>query len=183
MDFQLATNSPSQLATYRLEADRLVVEGDGRAEVVPFADIARINLQQTLGAYSAIIDRRSGRPVMIRSRCVLAGMKVEDRVADYGELLRQLHGACSPYHSTIAFVAGSTAKLWLSWLLLVISPGLLLLSGFAVADGRWRLWLLAVVAIGGFVAGLAGLKQGRGRPYDPKAPPATLLPREDHGSD
>ena len=174
--FQLATHSPSELALFRVEQERLVVQLASSEEAVSFSEITRINLQHTLGAYVAIVHRRTGRPLMIRSRCVMPGMKIKDRVAEYAELVRQLHLACSPYQAGIEFIGGSTAKLWLSWLLLLISPAQLLLAALAVADGRRRLLLLVPVAIGGFVAGLAGLKQGGGTPYDPKAPPTKLLP-------
>lgn len=174
--FQLATHSPSELALFRVEQERLVVQLASSEEAVSFSEITRINLQQTLGAYVAIVHRRSGRPLMIRSRCVMPGMKIEDRVAEYAELVRQLHLACAPYQAGIEFIGGSTAKLWLSWLLLLVSPALLLLALIAMADGRRRLLLLVPVAIGGFVAGVAGLKQGRGTPYDPNVPPAKLLP-------
>jgi len=176
MEYVLATSSPSQLATYRLEPDRLVIAHETREDVVPFSAITAIQLQHTLGAFIATIRRRTGRQVMIRSRCVLPGMKVEDRVAAYGELLRALHAACLPHRSTITFLGGSTAKYWLSWALLLISPCLLVLAAFAVADGLRRLWILFVIGLGGIAAGLAGLKQGRGKPYDPERPPPTLLP-------
>lgn len=172
----LATSSPSELATYRLERDRLVITHEAREDVVPFSEITAIQLQQTLGAFIATIRRRTGRPVMIRSRCVLPGMKIEDRVAAYGELLRALHAACLPHRSTITFLGGSTPKYWMSWGLLVVSPCLLVLGAFAVADGLRRLWLLFVIGLGGIAAGLAGLRQGRGKPYDPELPPPTLLP-------
>lgn len=176
MDHLLATSSPSQLASHRLERDRLVIAHDGREDSVPFSEITAIQLQHTLGAFVATIRRRTGRPVMIRSRCVLPGMKIDDRVASYGELLRGLHAACIPLESTITFTGGSTPRYWLSWGLLFISPWLLGLSVLAVTDGVRRLWVLGVIAVGGFAAGVAGLRQGRGKPYDPSAPPPALLP-------
>ena len=69
--FQLATHSPSELALFRVEQERLVVQLASSEEAVSFSEITRINLQHTLGAYVAIVHRRSGRPLMIRSRCVI----------------------------------------------------------------------------------------------------------------
>lgn len=177
MECELATDSPSRLATYRLASDRLVVlHKDRHQDEVFFADIAAINIQQTLGAYIMRITRRSHGSITVRSRCVRPS-GVEDRVEDYANLVRGLHTLCRS-HTTIDFIAGSSARFWMGWFLVVNSVLLLGITAFALADGmkgRWLSWMILSILIGS-IGGVAFIRQGRSRAYDPNAPPPNLLP-------
>ena len=179
MEYRLATQSPSALATHVLERDRLVIvhEKNDRREEVLFSDIRAITLQQTLGAYVMRMTRGSGRPIMIRSRYVARG-GFEDRLAEYAALVTRLHEAILAENPAIKFVGGSTQFYWLGWLLVALGVGFAALFVWALVAGHEAppRGLLSVVALG-LVGGVAAIRQGRATPYDPNAPPANLLPR------
>lgn len=179
MEYRLATQSPSALATHVLERDRLVIvhEKNDRREEVLFSDIRTITLQQTLGAYVLRMTRGSGRPIMIRSRYVARG-GFEDRLAEYAALVTRLHAAIQAENPAIKFVGGSTQFYWLGWLLVALAVGFAALFVGALVAGHEAppRGLLSVVALG-LVGGVAAIRQGRATPYDPNAPPAKLLPR------
>lgn len=178
MEYRLATQSPSVLATHVLERDRLVIvhEKNDRRDVL-FSDIRAITLQQTLGAYVMRLTRGSGRPIMIRSRYVARG-GFEDRLAEYATLVTRLHAAIQAENPAIKFVGGSTQFYWLGWFLVALGVGFAALFVGALVAGHEAppRGLLSVVALG-LVGGVAAIRQGRATPYDPNAPPANLLPR------
>lgn len=120
MEYWLASQSPSDLASHTLVGDRLVIvhEADGRRDELLFSDIRTMNLKHTLGAYVMRITRHSGRDIIIRSRYV-AGRRWEDRVAVYAALVTELHEAVQ-VECPIQFVGGSTPFYWIGWAILAI---------------------------------------------------------------
>ncbi|MBX3248427.1 MAG: hypothetical protein KF901_14705 [Myxococcales bacterium] len=179
MDYELAAASPSVSVRCSFEGDGVVVieERSKRRTHVPFSEIRTVRVRQTLGAYVMRIEATSTRPVTLRSRRVV-GTRVEDRVADYAAVLERLH-ALHRSHPEIRFLGGSSGLYWLGWALV---PTSLAMGGLAAwmifaGDAPLRLWVsLVVVTALGLVAGSAGIRQGRARPYDPDAPPRDLVP-------
>jgi hypothetical protein len=181
VEYRLATHSPAALANHVITHDRLVIidEAKNRRDEVLFADIRTITLQQTLGAYVTRITRGSGRPIMIRSRYVAPAFKIEDRVAEYAELVTMLHEAVVAEKLAIQFVGGSTQFYWVGWIVLTISAVFASLLVWAMLAGQTpppRLLSLCLVVSLGFIGGAAAIRQGRATPYDPRAPAAKLLP-------
>jgi hypothetical protein len=179
MEYRLAADSPSLLSSYVLEDERLVIVdvASGRRDELPFSEIRAIQLRQTLGAYVAHVSRRTGKTITIRSRYVGAG-GLEDRVAEYAELVTKLHDASRKKNPAVLFLGGSTELYWLGWLLVALGALFVAILGWAVlvrgeAPPRG---LFAVVPLG-LIAGTACVRQGRATPYDPSAPPERLLPR------
>lgn len=178
MEYWLASQSPSDLASHTLAGDRLVIvhEADGRRDELLFSDIRTINLQHTLGAYVMRITRDSGRDIIIRSRYV-AGRGWEDRVAVYAALVTELHEAVQVEDRPIQFVGGSTPFYWTGWAILAIGFAFVALFLWARLTGHAAppRSLLPVIALG-IVGGVAAIRQGRAVPYDPRAPGTRLVP-------
>ena len=150
MEYRLATQSPSALATHVLERDRLVIvhEKNDRREEVLFSDIRAITLQRTLGAYVLRMTRGAGRPIMIRSRYVARG-GFEDRLAEYAALVTRLHEAILAENPAIKFVGGSTQFYWLGWLLVALGVGFAALFVGALVAGLPRSFEAQVADLGG----------------------------------
>ena len=180
MEFELATESPSRLAMHGLQADRLVITPlKGKQEEILFADIRAISLQQTMGVYRMRITRASGGAVMVRSRYLRPGglANFDDRVDQYGALVRGLHEATKAHHDNIRFIGGSTAFYWFGWAMLPNAALLLSIALYAQADGENARWarMLFLLAPLSFVVGIAAIRQGRGKAYTPCALPAKLV--------
>jgi hypothetical protein len=180
MEYRLTTHLGSGPVEYRLEQDRLVVtrEKSGQRVDVPFSDIRSINLRQDMpGAWTARIERGAGKAITIPSRHFVGLGKFEDRGPEYVAFVRRLHEASSAANPQIHFVAGSTSLYWIGWILVVVA-GLLsaMLIGVLAVKGRappLQVVLSVPVVI---VVGVAFIRQGRGKAYDPRALPKDLLP-------
>ncbi len=179
MDFQLAADSPSTSVRCTFADEALVVaeEGRGRSIHVRFSEIRTIHLWQTLGAYVMRIEAEATRPVTLRSRRVL-GTRVEDLLDDYAAVARGLHALHRGYPE-IRFVGGSSGLYWVGWALV---PTVVVLAGLSAwmllaGDAPKLAGSLVAVCVLGLLGAVSSIRQGRARPYDPSAPPPSLIPR------
>jgi hypothetical protein len=164
--------------TYAIDDEALVIvhEKTGKRDVVPFTDIAGVNLRQELpGAWTMRVSRKRGPSITIPARHFVALGQFELRGADYRAFLDALHRACAA-NPRIRYVAGSSGLYVLGLVLLIFVAvfTVMIVHGFVVGTPP-RLRVLAVVPVGVFVAG-AFVKHGRAKSYDPIAPPAAFLP-------
>jgi hypothetical protein len=183
MEYRLTTHLGSGTVAHRLEQDRLVVtrEKSGQRVDVPFSDIRAINLRQEMpGAWTVRIERGEGKTITVPSRHFVALGQFESRGPEYVAFLRRLHELSSAKNPQIRFVAGSTVLYWVGWFLVVVTGllGVGLLVALAVGGPNTPpLRVVASVPIA-LLVGIAFIRQGRAKTYDPRALPKDLLPPE-----
>jgi hypothetical protein len=181
MEYRLTTHLGSGPVAHRLEQDRLVVtrEKSGQRVEVPFSDIRAINLRQDMpGAWTTRIERGSGKTITIPSRHFAGLGQFESRGSEYAAFVKRLHKASRAANPQIRFVAGSTSLYWVGWFLVIVTGllGVGLLVALAVGGPRTPPLRVVFAVPIALLVGVAFIRQGLAKTYDPRALPKNLLP-------
>ncbi len=147
-----------------------------RREVIPFSSIRAIHLRQEApGKFTLRVVARGAETITIPSRHMRGLAQFDERGPEYRcfalELIRASHAA-NPH---IRFIGGSS-------LLFVMGWGLLGIGALSGATATWLAltsspsWPIVLGTATVLTMGWSNVRSGRGTPFDPDAPPESLLP-------
>lgn len=92
----------------------LIIQSDGRDQIIPYANILSIRLCKSKRKYRAYIYPDGGSPIIITNLFYLLGNEYEDRSHQYATFIRILH-----FHlkdkSTAEYICGKNLKNLLIW--------------------------------------------------------------------
>lgn len=168
----------SEVASYSLADDGLVVQSGGVTKRIPYADIESVRLIsyasfESTHAQCTIATRSQGK-ITVRSHHFLSVGEFEDRSPTYAAFVRGLCRSVSAANAKAQFIQGSGGLqiVWIVVLLLAaIGVAVWIAAVYEGAVSAWQaLAVVAVLALGAYV-GLHGFAGNTVKHFDPMNPP------------
>jgi hypothetical protein len=181
LEYRVAPNIVSGLKRFRIDRDRLRVDGEKTAttESVRLDDVALVRLTLFQGLAICEVRTRGGKKVVIPGRHFLGFGRFVDQHREYGAFVRALHERLATASPNARFVAGSNWGVVFAIVLVVMTIAFFVMllvgvsMGKSVPFARLAPTFFALPIGIGMAWGL--FRMGRAKAYDPRDPPARFF--------